>query len=319
MHDDSRKRILRTAVLCTLCVAISTASAQAQQADTRRDLLVSPTWLALHINDPELVLLQIGDPAEYRKEHLPGARFVSLDAISRPGMDASDALHLEMLPEKALRSSLESLGISNDSRIVVYYGNDWVTPTTRVVFTLDYAGLAAHTVLLDGGMQAWKRSGGKVTDAPAPSITGKLAPLHLRQNIIIDANWVRANIGKPGIAVVDGRAKAFYDGVQTGRTMTGPQRTGHIAGAKSVPFTEIADDANVFRSQTELAALFAAAGVQPGDTVVGYCHIGQQATGTLFAARLLGHPVKLYDGSYEDWSKHSDYPVENPSASGTQR
>jgi len=66
----------------------------------------------------------------------------------------------------------------------------------------------------------------------------------------------------------------------------------------------------VFRSQSELAALFAKAGVKPGDTVVTYCHIGQQGTGTLFAARLLGYPVKLYDGSFEDWSNRSELPVE---------
>jgi thiosulfate/3-mercaptopyruvate sulfurtransferase len=60
--------------------------------------------------------------------------------------------------------------------------------------------------------------------------------------------------------------------------------------------------------------MFSSAGVAPGDTVVGYCHIGQQATALLFAARVAGHPVLLYDGSFEDWSHHADFPVENPSA-----
>jgi thiosulfate/3-mercaptopyruvate sulfurtransferase len=64
----------------------------------------------------------------------------------------------------------------------------------------------------------------------------------------------------------------------------------------------------------QLQALFAKAGVQPNDTIVGYCHIGQQATAMLFAARTLGHPVLLYDGSYTDWEKHADLRVENPSA-----
>jgi thiosulfate/3-mercaptopyruvate sulfurtransferase len=120
--------------------------------------------------------------------------------------------------------------------------------------------------------------------------------------LVVDADWVKSNIGKHGIAVVDGRAAAFYDGVQTGQGMTAPHKTGHIAGAKSVPYTEITDDNLVFRTREQLAEIFAKAGVQPGDTVVGYCHVGQQATGMLFAARLLGHPVLLYDGSFEDWS-----------------
>jgi thiosulfate/3-mercaptopyruvate sulfurtransferase len=174
-------------------------------------------------------------------------------------------------------------------------------------------------VLLDGGMPAWKKIGGKVTDAASPQIAGKLSPLKVRPSLVVDADWVKANVGRPGIAVVDARAASFYDGVETGSGMTTPHRTGHIAGAKSVPFTGIANDDNTLRSQSELAALFAKAGVQPGDTVVAYCHIGQQGTGTLFAARLLGHPVKLYDGSFEDWSAHTSYPVDNPSQGGPRK
>ena len=311
---------------CAVCLTLSQSvvmsaqqaipSGQAQRADVRSQLLVSPEWLAKHINDPDLVLLQVGDAEEYMNEHLPRARFASLRSISRPETHSDTALHLEMLPAEQLRTALEKLGISDNSKIVVYYGNDWVTPSTRVVFTLDYAGLGSRVVLLDGGMPAWKRSGGKVTDAVSAKTVGKLSPLQLRTPLIVDANWVKSNIGKPGIVVIDARAAGFYDGVQTGSGMTAPHRTGHIAGAKSVPFTEIADDQNVFRSQSELAALFAKAGVKPGDTVVTYCHIGQQGTGTLFAARLLGYPVKLYDGSFEDWSARAELPVENPAAKG---
>ena len=73
------------------------------------------------------------------------------------------------------------------------------------------------------------------------------------------------------------------------------------------------DGQQALRSTEQLTALFAAAGVKPGDRVIGYCHIGQQATAMLFAARRLGHPIQLYDGSFEDWSLfHPDYPVENP-------
>jgi thiosulfate/3-mercaptopyruvate sulfurtransferase len=318
---EASRRLRRVALPILFCAALFPLPAslfpQAPKSDARSQLLVSPAWLAQHINDPNLVLLQVGDAEEYMNEHLPRARFASLRAISRPETHSDTALSLEMLSADALRSALEKLGVSDNSKVVVYYGNDWVTPATRVVFTLDYAGLGSRVVLLDGGMQAWKRNGGTVTDAVAPKTVGKLSPLQLRQPLIVDANWVKANVGKPGIVVVDARAQAFYDGVRTGSGMSNQQRTGHVAGAKSVPFTGITDDQNVFRSQAELAALFAKANVQPGDTIVGYCHIGQQATGTLFAARLLGHPVKLYDGSYEDWSAHKDLPVENPAVGGS--
>ena len=317
-HSRRLRHSVVLVLCCAVCLTLTASRGQAQKADARSQLLVPPAWLALHINDPDLVLLQVGDAEEYMNEHIPRARFASLRAISRPEMHTDTSLHLEMLPPEALRTALQTLGISDKSRVVVYYGNDWVTPATRVVFTLDYAGLGSRVVLLDGGMQAWKRSGGKVTDALSTKTAGKLSTLRLRP-LIVDANWVRSNIGKPGTVVVDARAAAFYDGVQTGSGMSAPHRTGHIAGAKSVPFTGITDDQNVFRSQAELAALFAKANVKPGDTVVAYCHIGQQATGTLFAARLLGYPVKLYDGSFEDWSAHTDFPVENPAQGGSHK
>lgn len=314
-------RPLGRAALTLFCAVLSLSASRSTlpaQTDHRSQLLVSASWLAKHVNDPNLVLLQVGDAEEYMNEHIPGARFASVRSISRPDTHSDSELHLEMLSSDSLHAALEKLGISDNSKVVVYYGNDWVTLATRVVFTMDYAGLGSRVVLLDGGMQAWKKNGGKVTDAVSPKTAGKLSPLQLRP-LIVDANWVRANIGKPGIVVVDARAAGFYDGVQTGSGMSAPHRTGHIAGAKSVPFTAIADDDNVFRSQSELAALFAKANVKPGDTVVAYCHLGQQATGTLFAARLLGYPVKLYDGSFEDWSAHKDFPVENPAAKGGAR
>jgi len=91
-------------------------------------------------------------------------------------------------------------------------------------------------------------------------------------------------------------------------------RAGHIASAKSIPYSAVTDEAFRLKPITELAALFAKAGIAPGDTIIGYCHVGQQATGMLFAARTLGYPVVLYDGSFEDWSRHVGYPVENPAA-----
>jgi thiosulfate/3-mercaptopyruvate sulfurtransferase len=217
-----------------------------------------------------------------------------------------------MLPADVLKQRLERFGITDRSRIVVYYGKDWLSPTTRVIFTLDYAGLGARTALLDGGQDAWVRAGHPVTaDVPAPR-AGALSPLVVRP-LVVDAEYVKAHLAADGIAIVDARDGSFYDGLETGSSMGRPHRTGHIHGAHSVPFSEVTDEQMMLRSPEALRALFDKAGVKPGDTVVGYCHIGQQATAMLFAARLLGHPVLLYDGSFEDWSRHADYPVDNPS------
>ena len=128
---------------------------------------------------------------------------------------------------------------------------------------------------------------------------------------VVDAVTVKSRIGASGYAIVDGRDAVFYDGVETPSHNNEKQRTGHIHGAFSIPYTSITDDRMLLKSPEELAALFAKAGVKANDTVIGYCHIGQQTTAMLFAARTLGYKVVLYDGSFEDWSKR-DLPVDNP-------
>jgi len=214
-------------------------------------LLVSLAWLAAHIKDPNLVLLHVGDEEAYKKKHIGGARRVALSeiSISKHG----DGLMLELPPAEDLRGRLEAIGISNNSRVVVYFGEDWVSPATRVVLTLDAAGLGAHAGLLDGGMPAWIAAGNPVTDAAPPARKGTLAALTIRP-IIVDATTVMTSRGKPGFAVVDARDKEFYDGTKTGDSHDHPHKTGHIAGALSVPFTSVWDDHNVLLSADELTA-----------------------------------------------------------------
>ncbi len=300
------KRIALPVLAAATALALVATRSPVADAAPARDapLVVSAAWLAEQLNDPNLVLLHVGDAAEYAAAHLPGARLVAQRDVSVSSHDHENGLMLEMPSADTLRAQLQRLGISNDSRIVVYYGNDWVSPATRIVFTLDYAGLGARTSLLDGGMQQWIASGRPVTKDVASKPDGSLAPLRVRP-LVVDAGWVKSRIGTRGTAIVDGRSPSFYDGVEA----TGP-RKGHIPSARSIPFTEIADDKGSILSRAELVKLFADAGVQPTDTVVGYCHIGQQATAMLFAARILGHPVRHYDGSMQEWSRRTELPVE---------
>ncbi len=307
-------RALALVVLMAVRADLLPAQSSASR-DPRARLLVTTSWLAQHLNDPDLVLLHVGDKTEYDHAHIPGARYVSLKDIDAGG-HAAGQLMLELPKPDDLRQRLAALGVSDKSRIVVYYGNDWVSPATRVIFTLDYAGLGGATSLLDGGMGAWTRDGHPTTDAVPAARTGELSALKTRP-LVVDGEWVRDHLKSRGVDIIDARAAVFYDGVEVGGMREAPDRRGHIAGAKSIPFTEVTDDKLAVRDSASLAALFAKAGVQPGDTVVAYCHIGQQATAVIFAARTLGIPVKLYDGAFQDWSRHTDYPVEQSGAGGT--
>jgi thiosulfate/3-mercaptopyruvate sulfurtransferase len=306
-------------VLLVAFAAAALAAAPAAAAGSARErMVVNVAWLAEHLRDPDLVLLHVGDPEEYAKAHLPGARLVSQREVAvpsatpgKPPAEGSSELSLEMPAPEALRAQLEAVGISDDSRVVVYFGNDWVSPATRILFTLEHAGLGQRASLLDGGQPAWVRAGHAVTtEVPAARI-GKLKPLAAKADIV-DAKFVLEHRAVPRYAIVDARDRVFYDGTEVPGHAGHKQRAGHIAGAHSVPFSSTTNDDLLLLPEAELTALFRDAGVAPGDIVVGYCHIGQQATAMLFAARTLGHEVRLYDGSFEDWSRHADYPVEVP-------
>lgn len=275
--------------LTLTALAFAGIASQAQAGD----MLVTQPWLAAHLNDPDLVLLHVGDRGEYNAKHIPGARYVELDDIS---VNAG-GLSLQMPAAADLKARLEKLGISDRSHVVVYYGSDWISPATRVVFTLYAAGLGDHVSLLDGGMTHWQ---GAVTNKAPAAMAGHLSDLHMLP-VIADNAFVQAHLTAPGYDIVDARAQVFYDGVQAGGPML-HMKKGHIPGAKSIPFTSFTNDDLTEKTPDQIKAIFAGAGVKPGDHVIVYCHVGQQATAVLFAAREVGIDAVLYDGSFEDWA-----------------
>ena len=282
------------------------------QTPTRNGLVVNPAWLSAHVRDANLVVLQVGSRAAYDSAHITGARFAEMSALAAP-MDqssgASTRNRLELPEAGALKTALENYGISDNSTVVVVAGSGALTQSTRIMLTLDHAGFGKSSMWLDGGLSAWKKSGGAVTSEPTVATNGQISELRTR-DLTVNADWVRENASKPKVFLVDARASDFFDGVQAGgpRNM---QKKGHIPGARSVPFSSFATDDNELKSIAEIKSIFERAGARPGDTVVAYCHIGQQATATLFAARTLGYNVKLYDGSFEDWVRRG-LPLEVP-------
>lgn len=276
-------------------------------------LLVTPQQLARELDDPNLVLLQVGPRDNYEAGHIPGARLIQMQDLAAPRTEGG--LALELPSEAELRQRLERLGIGNPSRIVVIPGADWASPATRIIWTLQTAGLGARTRLLDGGSEAWRRAGLPLTqDVPAAPKPGRLT-LPADRAIVVDHAWVQANLKSPRVRLIDGRAPIFYDGPGMPEHN---QKAGHIPGARNIPFNTLMSDSLQVLPKEELRRIFTAAGVQPGDTVVAYCHIGQQATVVLFSARLLGHPIKLYDGSFTDWERRQ-LPVANTSSGASKQ
>ena len=141
---------LMVAIPLLIFASIPEVQAQSQNSgNVRESLIVSTEWLGKHVKDDSLVLLQIGERKEYDAEHIPGAQFIQLSDISTP---RGQGLILELPSVDQLKTTFERLGVTDKSRIVVYFSKDWVTPTARVFMTLDYLGLGDRTSILDGGL-----------------------------------------------------------------------------------------------------------------------------------------------------------------------
>ena len=278
-----------------ILLALLTSSAAVAAAQT--PVIVSAKWMDKRLADRAVVVLHAGTRTEYDAGPLPGARFLPFTAVALQ----SDGLSTQLPSPAHIDSLLESVGVSDGQHIVVY-GQPLVAARTLV--TLERAGLRGKVSILDGGIDAWRESGRQVSfDAPLVS-RGSFTPQPFEN--VVDAAWITQNGSRSGIKVLDARAPEFHLGLSAGSTA----RAGRIPGARNIPFSSLTAELTTFRDAAKIRRLFEAAGVAKGDTVVTYCHIGLQASLLYTAARSLGIPVRIYDGSFEDWAKRSELPVE---------
>ena len=227
----------------------------------RNTLLVTTSWLADHLKDPNLVVLGVGQDGDYEKGHIPGSLFVKYTDTHL--MKSPAGLTVELPPKPDLADTFGKLGVTNDSHVVLYMTNDWVSPTTRVFLTLDAMGFGDHTSILDGGLPAWRKEGRPVT-TDVPSVKrGKLEPC-AQNDVIVDLNYMKSNLHHPGVDIIDARMEAHHSGAEVSKN----SRAGHIPGATSLPFEKLVDDNNKLKPAAELKAILDGAGVKPGDRVL---------------------------------------------------
>jgi len=246
-------------------------------------LLVSPEWLAAHRTDRGLVILHVSmEKAEYDREHVSGARWVDPHSLIRNGPPGTELPSVETID-----SVLESLGVTDQSRIV-YYGDTWMAP--RVFLALDYAGLGNRISLLDGGLPAYRTANGLVSNETP--------------------TWSRGSL----VALTDGRSPGEYAATDLSERLPRP---GHIPGAVNLPWDQTFTDgpsalegvSSRLKSKAELRKLFENAGYRDGKQLVTYCTIGLRASHLYFVARYLGLQPRIFDGSMSEWSGKTELPV----------
>ncbi|HEU4886110.1 MAG TPA: sulfurtransferase [Longimicrobium sp.] len=268
-------------------------------------LLVSTERLANRLNDPRTVIIHVGrDRASYDAGHIPGARFLALSSI----VAERDGLPIELPPVGQLEAAFEGVGVSDDSRVVLYGDMNGLL-AARAFFTLDYLG-KTDAALLDGGIEQWRKEERSVSTEAASGGTGSLT-VHERRDLVVNADWVRERLGNDStIVMVDARPPAEFRGETPGAGVTRP---GHIPGAHNIFWRTalVSEQDTRLRSPEVLHASYTLADAAFGDTIVAYCLTGVQASHAYYVARYLKRPVVMYDGSFIDWSRRGEaYPVE---------
>ena len=274
----------------------------ALDAKGQESLLVTPQWLNDHKNDPGLVILQPNYMRlDYDVEHIAEARYLwptelspdsELGSLNFPDTDKASKL-------------LGSLGISNNSRVVLCQVRNDVSSTTRVFIVLEQLGLKGKVMLLNGGLEAWKKAGFPVTTVAPPPVVKKEKFTASITPLLVDKDYVKDRLQSKETVIVDARMKQYYDGDPAGQP-----RDGHIAGAQNIPYPEMIDPAtNAFKPSDQLQAYFTPVASKDKE-IVAYCFIGQTATVVYMAGRILGYNMKVYDGSVQEWSRIKELPME---------
>nr|WP_095873705.1 sulfurtransferase [Streptomyces sp. TLI_235] len=267
--------------------------------------LVAADWLAERLGQPGLVVLD-ASVGVYRgiRRPIPGARTFDIDgALS----DQADPLPHTMPGPEQFERELRALGVDDDS-VVVAYDNAGIYSSARAWWMLRAMGFD-RVAVLDGGLPVWEAAGLPLAEAgtgevPASPGTFTVRP---RAGLLVDRGAVDAALADPATAVLDARSRERYTGrVEEPRPGL---RRGHIPGAANLPYLDLQVDGRM-RPVDELKDRFAAVAGDRERLVVS-CGSGVTACVLALGAELAGYrDLAVYDGSWSEWGRPSDLPVE---------
>jgi thiosulfate/3-mercaptopyruvate sulfurtransferase len=292
-----RDLLLGSAMLPFAARGVAHAQATPAVADqwSHPEWFANPDWIVAQAENPDLRIIALTPVEEFMAGHIPGA-----GQIDWPDLELVDSAEATVEDWRAdVEGKLTALGIMPASTIVVYDGGTFYAP--RLSWVLDQLGHTDKRVL-DGGLPAWIESGGDIEQGstwvgypPADPYIGapnEDALARIDEVVMVsDNDWG---------SLVDARTLEEF-------------RKGRIPGAVNIPFTDNAlpDSGGRWRSPADLRAMYAAKGVRQDQLIIPYCTTGVRSANTYFTLRALGYPnVKLFSGSYAEWTSDPFRPIE---------
>lgn len=273
--------------------------------------LVSTDWLAAHLSDPDLRVLDASyylpdmgrdAQAEYAAAHIPGARFFDIDDVS----DHRSALPHMAPPVEKFMSRMRKLGVGDGHQVVVYDGAGLFS-AARVWWLFKLMG-KPDVAVLDGGFPKWQAEGREVEDLP-PVLRDRHLTAVRQNHLVRDVTQVAAASKLGDWQIVDARPAARFRG-------DAPEpreglRAGHIPGSKNVPYTTLLNEDGTLKEGRALAEAFTSAGVDLDRRVITTCGSGVTAAILMLGLERLGHrDAALYDGSWAEWGQFEQLKVE---------
>lgn len=280
----------------------------------RDSLLVETEWLADHLNDPRLRIVDIrgiikppdapkpwylpGREA-YAQSHIPGAGFMDwTEDIVEP----TAPIHMTLAGPTRFKALMERLGVGDNHSVIVYDDSGAIAP--RLWWALNYYGHSA-TRVLDGGWTKWMAEGRAAT-ADLPRHAAAVFTPRVQSDWLVGSKDVKAALGDPGTALVDCRSRKEFVG-EIGRG----ERKGRIPGAVNVPVGRFLDpERKTWKDLAEIRKMFDAVGVGAERSIITYCNAGVSASAGLFALKLLGYPrATNFAGSWYEWEADPANPI----------